>query len=371
MSNEDPTDAGSKSDPRSRWADGPNDWDVDGAVPDPVVDAGPPTYGPCPGPNDPYWDTVFDAAFPYDGSVCGLVERGGPGTTTGGATVTGELYCAIEAHIDPSHPYGDPGCKPICSYFAHMGPLCEARGSLDDAGTCIAQPDASFKVSCGQGGRKPAGFTAAPARGRTRAAAYLAFQASLEAASVPAFVELARELDGRGAPPDLVADCLRAASEEVGHAATVARLARARGGDVPAMRRAPSAHASRSALDLAIDNAVEGLVRETFAAAIAVHQATYAPAPEERAAFQTIARDEISHASLSRRVHAWLVATLHETERAHVRDAMARAIADLAAEISPVVDDSLSSLGLPSPERTRAIHGELQARLWHTDLAGT
>src|SRR5207244_2173225 len=119
----------------------------------------------------------------------------------------------------------------------------------------------------------------------------------LEAASVPAFLLLARDLVVHGAPPALVQAALVAADDEVRHAATMAVLARAHGATPPAVELTPTP--VRELRALALDNAIEGCVREAFAAACAAHQAGAAADPALRTALAAIAVDEARHAALA------------------------------------------------------------------------
>lgn len=65
-------------------------------------------------------------------------------------------------------------------------------------------------------------------------------------------------------------------------------------------------------LSIAIHNAVEGCVSETWAAMMAQIQAERAETPELRALFSTIARDEITHGQLAWDLHAWLLEQLDD-----------------------------------------------------------
>src|SRR5262249_20637467 len=145
------------------------------------------------------------------------------------------------------------------------------------------------------------------------AARWLADVARLEAASVPAFVMLARDLIAQGAPAALVRAALRAADDEVRHARVMTALAPGHGAAPPAVVVAPTAPRDRAAL--ALDNAVEGCVREAFAAVCAYHQAAAAPDPSLRDAFAAIAADETAHAALAFAIDAWLAPQLDAATR--------------------------------------------------------
>src|SRR5207247_1515181 len=81
--------------------------------------------------------------------------------------------------------------------------------------------------------------------------------------------------------------------------------------------------------ELARDNAVEGMVGETFGALVATCQARAAASPVVRAVFARIARDEARHAALAHRLAPWLAGRLSARERVAITDA-AREAADAA-----------------------------------------
>jgi hypothetical protein len=187
--------------------------------------------------------------------------------------------------------------------------------------------------------------------------------AYLEAASVQAFIRLARELEAHGAPLALQRAAERAALDEVRHARVTKALAENEGGCVPAVRAARQRHRSLEAI--AIDNAVEGCVRETFGAAVAAMQAARAGDAAVRTAMGPIARDEANHASLSWRLAAWLDTKLDVDARGRVENARSRAVDDLAREIAvePAERDR-HALGLPNASTRHAVLNALRASLW-------
>lgn len=193
-------------------------------------------------------------------------------------------------------------------------------------------------------------------RGPTYVAAWLSRAARAEAASILSFRTLAGELRRLGAPDALVAAARAAAREEAGHARLVGRLAREAGGELPTRaerRDAPP----RSLFDVALENAVEGCVHETFAAVIALHQARFATAPSVRSAMATIAPEEVGHAELAWAIHRWAMERLHVVEREAVERAMDEALERLvggAVEVGapPAARDEL---GLPDAARAAAL----------------
>ncbi|MDO9019713.1 MAG: ferritin-like domain-containing protein [Myxococcales bacterium] len=250
-----------------------------------------------------------------------------------------------------------------CPAFCLTGPspayVCEARA---------ATPERPAEVECNSpcpiDGRRPAGFSLPPADADvdpTRA--FLARSAALECAAVTAFEHLAAELSAHGAPAGLRARALASADDERRHTRVMAALARRRGLDVTPV--APALPAVRPLIDVAIENAVEGCVRETYGALVAWWQAERAGDPDVAAACRAIAEDETRHAELAADVAAWIEPRLDGAQRAAVRAARARAIDELRAEMAEAVPRSLiAAAGVPSAlEAARLIAG-LDDGLW-------
>jgi rubrerythrin len=210
------------------------------------------------------------------------------------------------------------------------------------------------KTGCGDAGRRPAGLADAdPARASDAVGAWLARVARLEAASVVAFRRLAAELEGLGAPRALVHQARRSARDETRHARVTARLARSRGAR-PARVRVARAKA-RSARDMAVENAVEGCVRESFAALVATWQARHAKDPAIARAMAGIARDETRHAALAWSVASWLDARLDEGARAEVAAATRTALEALRREVASTPAVLSEVTGLPRGSAATAL----------------
>lgn len=175
---------------------------------------------------------------------------------------------------------------------------------------------------------------------------FFAEAAHLEAASVPAFEQLRVELELHGAPLALRDLARRSALEEVQHTATTSALARRFGAEPLAPTVEP--RAPRTLFELALDNATEGCVRETFGALVASHQATAAGDEAVRAALATIAEDETRHAELSWAIDAWARAQLSAEERARLDLAQRTALAALRRQLEqPVTPALVTGAGLP------------------------
>jgi hypothetical protein len=309
-----------------------------------------------------------------------MCSTDGPGPGDGGKCDP-EVVTAVIGHENILWPCGLPPassatCAPYCNGLATLG--CYVSCNHGIPGTTTDYPwldtDAGTSrvvVTCNTlvvTGRRPGGLTE-EAEGQTRSAGeLLALQAYLEAASVDAFLGLAAEMRAHGAPAQLVRRLRRAAADEVRHARVTADLARARGGE-PA---APKVVATgvRSLLDIALENAREGCVRETWGAACAVAQGERAQDAEVREAMQAIARDELGHAALSWDLAAWLETRLTAEERAAVAAERARAVAELEAQAEGLTrDEWRRQVGMPSPEEARTILRGMREALWEARAA--
>lgn len=205
-------------------------------------------------------------------------------------------------------------------------------------------------------GRRPEGFVATPTVAETSEGACLAEMAELEAASIGAFDRLARELSALGAPSSLVDRARSARLDEIRHARVVRALARDRGvmpRPVRARRRTV-----RPALEVALENAVEGCVFETFGAAVATFQAERAADPSVREAFDRIAIDERAHASLAWDVDAFLASVLDDEGRAAVARAKHEA-RDRLLRSRPT--SGCDALGMPAEREHRALAAAVAA----------
>jgi hypothetical protein len=199
-------------------------------------------------------------------------------------------------------------------------------------------------------GRRPEGV--ALERGEDLSpGAVLAEMAALEAASIAAFDRLARELAHHGAPQDLIDRARAAQRDEIRHARTTRRLARSYGPGVRTVRRRRLP--VRDRLAVALENMIEGCVRETFGAAVATFQAERAEDPAVRAAFWAIAEDERAHASLAHDVHAWFAETAAPEELAVLEEARAQTI-DLV-DHAEYPQETRRALGMPSGQESRAL----------------
>ena len=192
---------------------------------------------------------------------------------------------------------------------------------------------------------------------------FFAEVAHLEAAAVPAFGQLARELAIHGAPRSMIRAALRSRRDEIRHARVTAAIARRFGGRPVAPRVA--AFSPRSLADMAADNAAEGCIRETYGALVAHVQAHEARDPALRRALRRIARDETRHAALSWELSHWARARMSVSQRRRVATATKSALDRLQVELTrPMAEDVHAIAGMPRPDRAHALFGGLRRALF-------
>jgi hypothetical protein len=230
---------------------------------------------------------------------------------------------------------------------------------VGDAG--VPAVECSSPSMCGAG-RKPRGLVASYRVGLDARARWLAELATLEEASVTAFRRLRAELRGQRAPRSLLRTVSRATADERKHARATKRLARVEGARLLAPRVEPLAGGPQDLEAIARENAIEGCVGETWGALVAAVQARDAAEPQVRALFARIARDELRHAELAFRVHAFAMARLPKGARGRVEAARAAAAARLVR--APLATaPALGPLGLPEPSEARSLARTLFASL--------
>ncbi|HYQ04508.1 MAG TPA: hypothetical protein VER96_37805 [Polyangiaceae bacterium] len=162
-----------------------------------------------------------------------------------------------------------------------------------------------------RGRARLAGATAASAfDARSPDAARWTARARDECASVPAFLQLARELAELGAPTELVLRALAAAEEELGHTRAAAELASLFGGarlalNPPTHRFRPALSRKQALLRLARESWCDGYLNEGLAASIARAELSETRTREEADALRLIEREESGHAALALDVLRW------------------------------------------------------------------
>lgn len=236
-------------------------------------------------------------------------------------TVNGNIaYWNADGGADP--------CAP-CGFEATPGAWCgQCQVIANGCGVAYFCSTLDCTAACDFSGRRPAGLQRDEARASEPGARF-ARMAELEAASVPAFAQLARELAAHGAPESLIAAARRALADEERHARMMTELARAAGARAvtPDVASTPL----RPLVAIAVENVVEGCVRETAGAVAAAVEARRFAAPSLRRIFAAIAVDERRHADLAWAVDAWAAPRLTPAERRLVAAARAGALRSLFA----------------------------------------
>jgi hypothetical protein len=297
-------------------------------------------------------DQIRQALLPIDdaakamllASLSGLdvsCAEGGAAPTSGGWTVMGLTY---------------EGCDGKTRHVLKVA----IDGTVTGVSSEVLQMASS---NCVVGRRPPDLRAALQPRAPTVLGAYFSEMATLEAASVHAFVRIEAELAGYGAPTGLVDAAARAARDEVRHARATARLAR-RFGARPARPRIDRAPL-RALAEFAIDNEKEGCVRETFGALVGTHQAATAKDPRIARALRRIAADERRHVALAWDIARWSLQRLSSADRARVRESRKEAVASLLVDVerepSPLL---VSNAGIPSRSAARVLHAQARRVLW-------
>lgn len=285
-----------------------------------------------------------------------------PAPTSSPTTTGDETTAADTTGDDTGAPMLTPQevCQAVCAEQSVDGTVASCSvGEKNMAGNIPI--DCEIPNFCE--GRRHACVRSHGAHADGAAASWLARAAHDEAASIHAFLALAAELTAHGAHEALVARLHAAAADEARHAAIVARLAAEHGAAVPPLAIAPTA--TRDLLAIAVENAAEGCVRETWAALSAAHQARHADDPRHRALYRIIAADEARHAELAWALDAWLLGQLTPAEQTHVEHARSAAARDLRVALAAEPHGpELAALGLPDPATARHLAASLDAALW-------
>lgn len=292
-------------------------------------------------------DAGTDAAPDVSADAAPL-DASSDGTSEAGAVDAGRCWYSCMEACGANKPYG-PGQSAAClQEISRVGSKVTVR--------CQVQ------YLCG---RRLEGLDEPdePGLSQVGIARVLAEAAWLEAASVRSFRRLARELRAHDAPAELVSAAETAARDEVRHARTMARLARKHGAEPPKVRVARVGRRSLEAI--AVENAVEACVGETYGAALAAWQAAHARDPEVKRALAAIAPDEANHAALAWAVREWTASKLDADANARVRAAERVAIARLRVDAATGDDaDVARAIGLPSASESAALVDAVDREVW-------
>ncbi len=283
-----------------------------------------------------------DTATPGDSAACApyRASESSPGTCE--ETVVYPCGLPREAQVDAGTFINYELCRTLCAPLGDgfFGGGCRRLEQRSDGSDQIAC------TTCAVGRRSDGLMAVRGAREAGPVGDFFARVATLEWASVTAFERLADDLARFGAPSELVAEARRSADDERRHTDSMGSLARRFGAPV----REPefAATDARSLEAVAVENAVEGCVRETFGALVATWQARSATDAGVAAALRDVAADETRHAEFSWALGRWADGVLDEGARARVRAAREGAVAELRAELDGAVDPALVSVaGMP------------------------
>jgi len=292
----------------------------------------------------------------------GAQGEGGAGSEAGSSSVAGSSNGGAFASTGGAGSGGK-----VTGGSTGTGGLTTSAGS----GGGMRPPDSwSVLVSC-------SGYAESPCEGRRHASwgpcesrratnalgAWFARAASNEAGSVRSFRALATELRqtpiGRNFSPRL----RKAAKDEIRHARLMEREAHRYGSRRP--KQTFSALSERRTLkDIALENAREGCVFETYSALEMHALAARAQSEEHRALFESIAKDETEHAELAWDLHAAFLERLEPAERSEVEAALSDALCALRAAPRPSFPLELhETLGLPQADLSHALRVRLVEQL--------
>lgn len=288
----------------------------------------------------------FDASLADAGNGCVVTKQG----------VAGGANC-MPTVLTCDHALGAAGSTlPLAD--------CQALCPPGQGGVCRVEQSTNM-VDCwfGCGGRRPVGFVHEEVDALASVGGFFENLAALEGAAVDAFEILHDELSQHGAPVELRKRAKDAARDEIRHARIATALAAREGRSVTPREHARPA--SRALAEIALENATEGCVRETFGALIAMHQAERAQDPTIRYAMRRIAQDETRHAELSWQIDAWLRPLLGDAERTRIEEARRQAIRDLRREASLSPSEAVvTRAGLPTAEAATRLLTALEHALW-------
>lgn len=276
-----------------------------------------------------------------DAGTSGDMATGGGGSVDGGTLNSGFL--------------SDSECAKLCGDTV----ICQAATGPDGSPgvSCITQ---CYAVGCG---RHPAELPPYHSDTTNVLGRYFEQAAYLEAASVTAFQRLAAELLAHGAPHHLVASALRAAADEVRHTKIMTRLAQHYGGNPT--KPPPGPLEVRPLLQLALENAQEGCVNETYGALIATLQSQAACDAKVRRALRLIAKEETQHSELAFAVARFCQSRLSATEQRQVAMAQQQAVLKLQTAVAQSPPGLLiQAVGLPTAEAASRILAEAKHALW-------
>lgn len=237
--------------------------------------------------------------------------------------------------------------------------LVDSSGNIDELESrVVKKADPNCIV-----GRLPPGLLSRALPQRHPVGCLYARMAHLEAAAVYAFAQLEVELELHQAPQRLRARARRARHDEMRHAHLTGALARRYGARPTPPRVEPMS--PRDLEEFAIDNVREGVIRETFGALVAHHQARFARDRTIAAVARSIASDETDHAALSWDLMDWAMPRLSTAARRRVIEARATALREFKDEFCQDPDRvAAHASGLPLASTSQRLFEALERQLW-------
>lgn len=293
-----------------------------------------------------------------DGHDLSLCEKAGCPADIGGYKLRSCsdqcFYIARTSEAEKAFPVlPNDACQPSCGAHVCVDLGAGRRGCAESQ--CV-------------GGRRYAGLRRTRVRkADSPEARWLRELTHLEAASIASFRLLEAELATLGAPLALRQKARAAARDEVRHTAMVGGLAQKHGAaGLSPPRGTPRARKPRSLEAFALENAVEGCVRETLGAFVALWQSVHADDALVRATFAEIASDETGHAALAFEIAAWAEPRLSPPARRRIARRVVAATREFTDHRS-VPDRGVPELGLPSSAELARAVWVLGPRLWPLD----
>jgi hypothetical protein len=265
-----------------------------------------------------------DASFVYE---C-YAEDGMCSVESVVATLDTETFTT---YLNEEGQLTEDSCSTLCTeqagvYYDYLC-SCDYTGS-DSDGNHPVTCEASVCAVEGRGHANISKLTTAT--GKSELARYFVRAYHAEASSVGAFLQLRAELQFHDVPVDLQQRCLKAAVEEVHHARMMAKLVQDEGCELPELQFGE--FCERSLFELALDNAVEGCIYESFSALKAQYQSTNARDERVLTAMKVIARDETQHAQLAWDIHHHLMSRLTLDEQVQIRQAQREALGNVLTQ---------------------------------------
>ena len=192
---------------------------------------------------------------------------------------------------------------------------------------------------------------------------YLSDMATMETAAITAFYYLSKELEAYHAPQGLIDRAKQAVIEESRLAEMASLLAASYDG--VAAEVTVDEFSLRPLYDIALENAVEGCINETFAAACGLWQSEQAQLDTFREVIAHITDEELGHAELSWDIHQWIMPQLSEAEQRRIQQAQVEAIENLLFEFKQESDPVLqAAFGLPSKQDAAVLFKQLKNSVW-------